>query len=360
MRGHKGCIAAYRRSMRAGGSYRGSALRSSVRDTGVRSEAECGASLFRGIGDWGRRLFWSFALLGCITCLPGSVRAHLPADFTYFAVQFPDTYLPMLDGDLSEWDILAEKYIVYTEDMYGHLACRNKGGGPCLNLSDLALRSACGWNDSTNRLYFMAEVFDDIHQTDRANPQCNWTDDCWEIMIDANHSGGRHAWFSDLTEEENKRLNGAEGTQCIVAEPPVQDVDFTTGNASTWTSEPGDYYDIGWDFTGDEFGESTYYYELFIYPFSDLNWEGPDVSRHHDLTEGEIVGIGLAFGDFDELSDSYDSYWTISGGDATCGLSEALADVFMSPMDPALEGAVIDGAAVEADTWGRIKSTFAE
>jgi hypothetical protein len=292
-------------------------------------------------------------------CLASVAFAHLPADFTYFAVQLPDTYLPILDGDLSEWDIVPDAYVVPTEEYYEQLAGLGKGGAG-VDLADMAIRSACGWNDATNRLYFFGEVFDDIHQTDRANPQCNWTDDCWEIMIDANHSGGRHAWFSDLTEEENKRLNGSEGTQFIVAEPPVQDVDFTSGNASTWTSEPGDYYDIGWDFTGDEFGESTYYYELFIYPFDDLNWEGPDVSKHHDLTEGEIVGIGWAFGDFDALSDSYDAYWTISGGDATCGLSEALADVFMSPMDPALEGAVIDGAAVEADTWGRIKSTFAE
>jgi hypothetical protein len=292
-------------------------------------------------------------------CLVGVAWAHLPADFTYYAVQFPDTYTPIIDGNLSEWDIVPDAYMIPTEEMYEQLAGLGKGGAG-VDLADMALRSCCGWNDSTNRLYFMAEVFDDMHQTDRANPQCNWSDDCWEIMIDGNHSGGRHSGFSDLSEEENKRLTGAEGTQHIIAEPPIQDVDFTTGNASTWTSDRGEFFDMGWDFTGDEFGESTYYYELFIYPWDDLNWEGPDVSDPHDLTQGEIVGIGWAFGDFDELSDKYDAYWTISGGDATCNLSEALADMFMSPMDPALEGAVIDGAAVEADTWGRIKSTFAE
>ena len=275
--------------------------------------------------------------LGLMAGLSGSARGHLPAGFTYYAVHFPDTYLPLLDGDLSDWDIVPDMYMVYTEDMYGMLACASHGGGPCLNPSDLALRSCCGWNDSTNRLYFMAEVYDDIHQTDRADPQCNWTDDCWEIMIDANHSGGRHAWFSDLTEEENKRLNGAEGTQYILSVPPVQDVYLMSGNASTWTSEPGEFFDAGWGYTGDQFGESTYYYELFIYPFDDLNWEGPDVSVHHDLAEGEILGIGWAFGDFDASSDSYDEYWTLSGGDATCGLSEALADMYLSPIDPALE-----------------------
>jgi hypothetical protein len=284
--------------------------------------------------------------------------AHLPADFTYFSVQLPDTYLPILDGDLSEWDIVPDAYVIPTEEMYEQLAGLGKGGAG-VDLSDMALRSCCGWNDSTNRLYFMSEVFDDIHQTDRADPQCNWSDDCWEIMLDANHSGGRHGWFSDLTEEEMKRLNYSEGQQFVMTEPPVQDVDVWCGNAATWDSERGEYFDIGWDFTGDQFGESTYYIELFIYPFDDMNWEGPDVSKHHDLTEGEIIGLGWAFGDFDELSDSYDAYWTISGGDATCGLSEALADVYLSPMDPALEGATI-GAAVEADTWGRIKSTFAE
>jgi hypothetical protein len=293
-------------------------------------------------------------------CLASVAWAHLPADVTYFAVQLPDTYIPVLDGDVSEWDIVPPAYVIPTEEMYEQLAGLGKGGAG-VDLSDLALRSVCGWNDSLNRLYFMAEVFDDLHQIDRPDPQCNWTDDCWEIMIDANHSGGSHNWFSDLTEEESKRLVNAEAQQNILALPPVQDVYFTNFSAGTWTTIPGDYFDIGWDFTGDEFGESTYYYELFIYPFDDLNWEGPDVSVHADLTEGEIIGCGWAFGDFDELSDAYDSYWTISGGDGTCGNTEALGDVFLSPMDPALEGAVLDnGAAVEADTWGRIKSTFAE
>ena len=297
-----------------------------------------------------RTLLGFLTVLGLVVCLIGGAEGHLPADFTYYAVQFPDTYLPVLDGDLSEWDIVPDPYMIYTEDMYDHLCGHTMGR--CLDPTDLALRSCCGWNDSLNRLYFMAEVFDDIHQTDRADPQCNWTDDCWEIVIDANHSGGRHAWFSDLTGEESKRLEGSQGTQYIVTEPPVQDVDVTTWNASTWTSEPGEWFDIGWDFVGDELGESTYYYELFIYPFDDLNWEGPHVSKHHDLTEGEIIGIGWSFADFDALSDEYDAYWTVSGGDATCGLSEALADFRLEPVEQGL----FDPLAVEEISWGRMKT----
>ena len=257
-------------------------------------------------------------VLGLAVCLSGDVEGHLPADFTYFAFQFADTYLPAIDGDLSEWDIVPNAYMIHGEDLHNALH-----GRPARRMdpTDLALRSFCGWNDSLNRLYFMAEISDDIHQTDRTDPQCNWMDDCWEIVIDANHSGGRHAWFSDLTEEESKRLEGSQGTHYIVAEPPIQGVDFTSGNASTWTSEPGEWFDIGWDFTGDEFGESTYYYELFIYPFDDLNWKGPDVSVHHDLREGEIIGVGWSFADFDASSDRFDDYWTLSGGDATCGES---------------------------------------
>ena len=276
-------------------------------------------------------------IISLLVGLVGVVDAHLPGGVTYMSFQFPDHLLPILDGNLSDWDILPGGYVIMTEDMYEQLAGMGKDGSG-VDLVDLALRSACGWNDATNRLYFMAEVFDDIHNTDRTDPQCNWTDDCWEIMIDANHSGGRHAWFGDLTNEEDKRLNGAAGTQYILAEPPVGGVDITSQNASTWTSEPGEWFDVGWNFTGDEFGESTYYYELFIYPFDDLNWEGPDVSRHHDLAEGEILGIGWAFADFDALGDQYDAYWTISGGNSTCGFSEALADMYLAPLEPGLPG----------------------
>ena len=297
-----------------------------------------------------RTLLGFLTALALVLSLRADAEGHLPADFTYYAVQFPDTYLPVLDGDLVEWDIISDAYMIYSEDMYN--ALYGLGGKVPPELSNLALRTCCGWNDSTNRLYFMAEVFDDIHQTDRTDPQCNWTDDCWEIVIDANHSGGRHAWFSDMTEEESKRLEGSEGTQYIVTEPPVQGVDVTSGNASTWTSERGDWFDIGWGFVGEQFGESTYYYELFIYPFDDLNWEGPDVSTHHDLTEGEILGIGLLFGDFDASSDNYDDFWRVSGGDATCGLSEALADFRLQPV----EQGVFQPLAVEEISWGRMKT----
>ena len=295
------------------------------------------------------RLGFLMALV-LIVSLSGDVEGHLPADVMYFAVQFPDTYLPTLDGDLSEWDVVPSAYMIYTEDMYEQLAGLGKDGVG-VDLADLAIRSCCGWNDSMNRLYFMAEVSDDIHQTDRTDPRCNWTDDCWEIVIDANHNGGRHAWFGDLVEPP-KEWRHAEGTLYIIAEPPVQGVDFTSGNLGAWVSERGEFFDAGWDFAGDEFGESTYCYELFIYPFDNLDYRGPDASKHHDLTAGEILGIGLAFADFDALSDDYDAYWTVSGGDATCGLSEALADFRLQPVEPRL----FRPLAVEEITWGRIKT----
>ena len=266
----------------------------------------------------------------------GATWAHLPEDLTFFAVQLPDTYIPILDGDVSEWDIVPDAYAIENDDMSRSMIEALIGADA--DLSDLAIRCIIGWNDSTNRLYFMIEVFDDVHQADRSDPEALWTDDSWEIILDADHSGGQFAGFSGLSEEETKRRTGAQATRYRLAEPPVQGVYVTTGNASTWTSEPGDWFEIGWDFVGEEFGESTYYYEFFIHPFDDLNWEGWDQSRRHDLREGEIVGIELGFRDFDDASGQPETYWNLTGVDSIYVYADRLADVFLAPMDPNLRG----------------------
>lgn len=95
--------------------------------------------------------------------------AHLPEELTFFAVQFPDTYLPDIDGDVSEWDIVPKAYVIENDDMSRSMI--EVLTGAVADLSDLAIRCIVGWNESTNRLYFMMEVFDDVHQADRSDPE---------------------------------------------------------------------------------------------------------------------------------------------------------------------------------------------
>ena len=267
----------------------------------------------------------------------GSAPAHLPETQTYYAVQFPDPYLPTVDGDLSEWDIVPNAYAISNSEAGRSMIEVLTGSNA--DLSDLAVRCIIGWNDSSNRLYFALEVFDDVHQVDRSDPEALWTDDSWEIIVDADHSGGQFAGFSDLNEEEAKRRTGAQATRYLFAEPPVSGIGFVVENAGTWMFERGrlfDVFDVGWWFTGP--GESIYSCEAFIVPFDDLNWEGQSQSRVHNLREGEILGIGIGVRDFDDTSDQPETYWNLTGADSGYVYADRLADVYMSPRDPALPG----------------------
>lgn len=285
------------------------------------------------------------AVLLVLEGIPTSSWSHRPAGVTYYTFQFPDGHLPVLDGDLSEWDIVPEAYVIRTEDMYELHGGQGKEGVG-MDLRDFAARVIVGWSDTTNRLYLMAEVFDDTHQADRAIDR--WDDDSWNITIDADHSGGRYAWLNastEIGEEEAKRLHHAQATWYGLAEPPVQGVDFYT--RSTWTSDQGEFFDVGWDFKGDMFGESTYAYELFIYPFDDLNWMGPEVSKAHDLREGETIGLVCFFYDYDLLN-TPDACWTISDGHGAH--AESLSDFYLCPVDPVFAALGLPEMNVEFST----------
>ena len=52
------------------------------------------------------------AILGLVCALAMGmatmVSAHTPEGEIFFAVQFPDDYIPQMDGDISEWDVVPE------------------------------------------------------------------------------------------------------------------------------------------------------------------------------------------------------------------------------------------------------------
>ena len=100
--------------------------------------------------------------------------AHYPEDTTFKVFQFPDDHVPQMDGDAADWaKVPAEYFYDYTQ--YAEL--HRERGAP--DTTDFYVRrSAVGWNKTHNRLYFMAEVYDDIwalpqghHRLARHSPQ---------------------------------------------------------------------------------------------------------------------------------------------------------------------------------------------
>ena len=70
----------------------------------------------------------------------------------------------------------------------------------------MAIRSFWGWNDNNDRLYAMAEVFDDRHIADRSAPDEWWADDAWEIYIDVAHLDIEEQRWEDGTRQNLERI----------------------------------------------------------------------------------------------------------------------------------------------------------
>ena len=110
------------------------------------------------------RILLAVSVVFALTAVAG---AHEPPGVTYFAFQFPVHALPVVDGDLSDWDMVPEAYqITLSEDFEETV----RGIGTDFDLEDINIRAILGWNEETNRIYSMVEVVDDFLHNKRENP----------------------------------------------------------------------------------------------------------------------------------------------------------------------------------------------
>ena len=133
------------------------------------------------------------ALLAAVVALPA--LAHFPPGELLFAVQFPDENIPVIDGNHADWAAVPQIPYEVGNDKYSD-SVYSKARGE-IDVSDLSVRQIVGWNDNTDLLYFMAEVFDNVHTRDAEEPNAWWSDDAWEIYVSPSHpeieGGGGYA-----------------------------------------------------------------------------------------------------------------------------------------------------------------------
>ena len=150
------------------------------------------------------------ALLVSTTCW-----AHLPEGLVRPAVHFPSGHLPIIDSDLSDWDVVTDPYLITHEDLTETVT----GLGTQRDAADLALRAYVGWSPETNKVYIMEDRWDDAvwvgdHSWENAKGSgCSANArDFLEIQIDGDHSGGQFNSWNDesLTQEEKDILHGQQ------------------------------------------------------------------------------------------------------------------------------------------------------
>ena len=69
-------------------------------------------------------------------CFVGATWAHVPEGVQYYVFQWPDEHIPTVDGDISEWDIVPDVYMITHENFSEDV----KGLGTAYDASDWDIR----------------------------------------------------------------------------------------------------------------------------------------------------------------------------------------------------------------------------
>ena len=290
------------------------------------------------------------AVLTMAMALPA--LAHFPPGEFLFAVQFPDANIPVIDGNPADWGVVPQVPYEIGNDRYSDSVYSKLRGE--IDVSDLSVRQVVGWNDDTNLIYLMAEVFDNVHSRDAETPNAWWADDAWEIYISPSHpeieGGGGYA-------------PGQEGIVKIgynFSMPPTAGAWGGVNPPFDWVTDPAnnDAWSMAYTFSGEEFGESTYFYEAWIRPFDFIPDDGDRAAAEEtDLEEGQVIAISWTFGDFDTPGgaalEDYQGFWSVSPN----GCCRADNDMVMSELDDSIAWGD-QATAVESNSWGRIKTEF--
>ena len=228
--------------------------------------------------------------------------------------------------------------------------------------ADLAYRIFLAWHDKGNHLYAAIERVDDayINTYPGGDPGRLFEFDGIELMVDGDHSGGRYARFG-VSDEEEKDLKNFQAQQYFaIAESPDNNTLGYAGFGTDWAVFPP-FADAGGYSDGRE-SPNTSIIELYVTPWDELDWRGPDTSKSSDLAPGEIIGIQVTVPDFDRgcfscVSPSYDGFFTLSGVTGTFSQADGFVDAELVPCSKG-DCSQAPSTIVEVDTWARIKASF--
>ena len=305
-----------------------------------------------------KRLAACLAITGLIFTAADRTEAHQPEGVLHFLWQWPPG-LPVLDANLSEWDVLPEEYW-FSNDDYDVKIFQSEGQAgrvtTGMDPAKMDMRYAISAHVEENRFYFAYERFD--------NAWTAWAD--IEPKIDADHSAGSF-WFEEgQTEEEQKRAKsrGAQPYHLFFSggQQAGGDWAWMWQTQADWYEDPR-FSDAAYVYTGEPLSEQEYTItaEFYLSGFNDFKWDDPDYSFNniHDIEEGQIAGIAVEIYDTDPACDmsvegaECGSRWSLATFNETFGNADFFTDFLVMPLD---EEAL--STSVEEDSWGAIKASM--
>lgn len=289
----------------------------------------------------------ALAMSACLVAAAPAL-ANDSHDRTFKVFQFPQDRIPRIDGDISDWDMVPESYVVGTDELTD-----NDGHHPGPDPSTIDISVKVGWVKGLNRLYFLYEAYDDYW--DYTLPGLH--NDTFEVVVDADASGGplidiahRDIWTPDnvgvRASEPDPRIPASEShwnnhgvqAQNYHIMTPAVDKDWTmVWGSPTWLKE-FPHSNAVQRFDGEPGKPGRYTLEFYITPYDYAGPEGPDRAVESVLRENKMIGLGWIVLDYDDVNiDKHSGFWTLSRERPMFALASDLPLFRLMPMEPELQ-----------------------
>ncbi|MFH0758643.1 MAG: sugar-binding protein [Bacteroidota bacterium] len=214
---------------------------------------------------------------------------------------------PLINGDASDPCWIKGNWDYFQYELFGN---------DMPSADDFSGRYKVVWDSS--QIYILVEVVDDIQNSDNPPHDGWWKDDCVEVFLDEDHSGGRHEVASWISEAEQGACDdcayNAFAYHTDVATFDAIDLGQDGGphtyndNCKAVVSKDGNNY--VWEFAIKQFGAE------FIF-------EGENTPK--ELALGQVLGFCMAYCDNDERSDERENLIGTQQGSADAWIN---ADLF--------------------------------
>lgn len=174
--------------------------------------------------------------------------------------------------------------------------------GPEYTPDDFQGRYKVVWTE--DRIYILGEFIDDVLIDTHRDPLVQyWDDDCWEIFLDEDHSGGEHRFnhnaFAYHVSLDNQAIDiGTDG----------KPHNYSHHVESRWKQQGNK---IAW--------------ELAIDIYTDKYKDGSDSNKPISLSAGKVIGLMLAYCDNDgsELRENFIGSESVPSGPKDRGWIDA-------------------------------------
>ena len=275
----------------------------------------------------------------------------------YFALEVPAGHTISVDGDLSDWAWFDPAFIYGPDDMTEILI----GEMPPKSDIDVAAYTAWTGTDRDNKIFGFVRVTDDSLCVIETLLDDGWRDDDLEVVSDPDASGGPMEG-----EFDTRGVAGQQFTMHLVTpgyESPYGDgswwLRWQVAPEMHWLDELAE----GVTKSTPE-GAGTGSVDVTIdYEFSMPLWDlavpdGADASVRHINEVGQLIGFGYQLNEADNPTDRRTHQISTAGEEGASGNGDFLSEYTLLGIGE-YDNQGGDATAVEAQAWGKIKSTFA-